>query len=93
MRPGRGWQRLADGDLGAYPLQAVGCRMYRVRCGAQRAAEQLLKPRLLWIWPSVRHVARSRTVRSVASAREAWLLTAPQEIPIVCAICASDKSA
>lgn len=35
----------------------------------------------------------SSTARSAAIAREVWLFTAPLVIPIVCAICASDRSA
>lgn len=41
----------------------------------------------------VTHVSISRTTRSDAIARAVWLFTAPLLIPIVDAICASDRSA
>ena len=81
------------GDLGTDLVQSVRAwfdglhrRMQRI---AQRAVEFVLA-RI--IHATAAHVSRSRTERSAIIAREVWLFTAPRVMPMVEAICASDRS-
>ena len=84
--------RLAGGDLGADPVEAVPGRLHRVNREAQRVPQHALQAGLTRVRATMAHDSRSRTERSDAIARDVWLFTAPRVMPIAAAICASDRS-